>query len=151
MITTILVATDGSETSLAALDAAIGEAVVHGARLHVLSVVDSSIPQSTMAGPQSDILDVNYQIITDALTNEAQEVLDAAADTAAKAGIQVHQHLEYGDPRRVIIATAEEVGADLIVLGSTGRTGLEALLLGSVSSAVVTHAKTSTMIILRRG
>ena len=150
MISTILVATDGSAPSSAALDAAIAEAVMHRANLHVLCVVDSSIPQSTMAGPQSDVLDVNYQIITDALTTEAEQILEASSVSAEKAGIPVHMHLEYGDPRRVIIATAEEVGADLIVLGSTGRTGLEALFLGSVSSSVVTHAKISTLIIRRK-
>jgi nucleotide-binding universal stress UspA family protein len=150
MISTILVATDGSDTSSAAVDAAIGEAAVHRATLHVLCVVDSSIPQSTMAGPQSDVLDVNYQIITDVLTTEAQQVLEAASVSAEKAGIPVSLYLEYGDPRRVIIATAEEIGADLIVLGSTGRTGLEAFLLGSVSSTVVTHAKISTMVVRRR-
>jgi len=150
MISTILVATDGSATSSAALDAAIDEAAIHRADLHVLCVVDSSIPQSTMVGPQSDVLDVNYQIITDALTSEAEQVLEAASISAENAGVTIHLHLEYGDPRRVIIATAEEIGADLIVLGSTGRSGLEALLLGSVSSAVVTHAKISTLIIRRK-
>ncbi|MBT8507099.1 hypothetical protein AZH53_01470 [Methanomicrobiaceae archaeon CYW5] len=150
MISTILVATDGSATSSAALDVAIDEAGVHRADLHVLCVVDSSIPQSTMAGPQSDVLDVNYQIITDALTTEAEQVLEAASAAAETAGIRAHLHLEYGDPRRVIIATAEEMGADLIVIGSTGRTGLEALLLGSVSSSVVTHAKISTLVVRQR-
>ena len=150
MISTILVATDGSGTSSAALDAAIAEAGVHRADLHVLCVVDSSIPQSTMAGPQSDVLDVNYQIITDALTAEAQQVLEAASSSAETAGIRACLHLEYGDPRRVIIATAEEIGADLIVIGSTGRTGLEALLLGSVSASVVTHAKISTLVVRKR-
>ena len=93
MISRILVATDGSGTSSAALDAAIAEAGVHRADLHVLCVVDSSIPQSTMAGPQSDVLDVNYQIITDALTAEAQQVLEAASASAETAGTRARLHL----------------------------------------------------------
>lgn len=58
----------------------------------------------------------------------------------ARAGLAVEHRLEYGDPAAVILKVAEEIGADLIVLGTHGRTGLRRLLMGSVAEQVVRKA-----------
>jgi nucleotide-binding universal stress UspA family protein len=58
----------------------------------------------------------------------------------AQPGITVEHRLEYGDPDTTILQTAREVGADLIVLGTHGRTGLRRLLMGSVAEHVVRKA-----------
>lgn len=55
-------------------------------------------------------------------------------------GIVVEHRLLYGEPRSVILATAQEIGADLIVMGTHGRTGVRRLLMGSVAEAVVRKA-----------
>jgi len=52
-----------------------------------------------------------------------------------------------GDPRNEILKTADEIGADLIAVGSTGKGLGQRILLGSVSTYVVTHAKISTIIV----
>jgi nucleotide-binding universal stress UspA family protein len=57
-----------------------------------------------------------------------------------QAGIAVEHRLEYGDPAAVIVKVAEEIGADLIVMGTHGRTGLRRLLVGSVGEWVVRKA-----------
>lgn len=58
----------------------------------------------------------------------------------ARAGIAVEHRLEYGDPAAVILKVAQEIGADLIVMGTHGRTGLRRLLMGSVAERVVRKA-----------
>lgn len=55
-------------------------------------------------------------------------------------GITVEHRLEYGEPVPVILQTAQEIGADLIVMGTHGRTGLRRLLMGSVAENVVRKA-----------
>lgn len=59
---------------------------------------------------------------------------------SSEAGISVERRLEYGDPEAVILTVAQEIGADLIVMGTHGRTGLRRLLMGSVAEHVVRHA-----------
>jgi universal stress protein A len=55
-------------------------------------------------------------------------------------GITLEHRLEYGEPEQVILQTAREVGADLIVLGTHGRTGLRRMLMGSVAEHIVRQA-----------
>ena len=57
--------------------------------------------------------------------------------------------VELGDPRDLIVRTADAVGADLVVVGSHGRTGLPRLVMGSVASYVVSHAPCDVMVIKR--
>jgi nucleotide-binding universal stress UspA family protein len=61
------------------------------------------------------------------------------------AGTGVEHRLEYGDPAAVILKTAREVGADLIVMGTHGRTGLRRLLMGSVAEQVVRKARCAVL------
>jgi nucleotide-binding universal stress UspA family protein len=52
-----------------------------------------------------------------------------------------------GDPREAIVEAARKTGADLVVVGSHGRTGIGKLVLGSVASHVVTHAPCSVLVV----
>jgi|SRR5579884_2395558 universal stress protein A len=58
----------------------------------------------------------------------------------SRRGIAVEHRLEYGDPAAAILKAAQEIGADLIVMGTHGRTGLHRLLMGSVAERVVRKA-----------
>lgn len=57
-----------------------------------------------------------------------------------QAAVAITHRLEYGEPASVIVAAAREIGADLIVMGTHGRTGLRHLLMGSVAEQVVRRA-----------
>jgi nucleotide-binding universal stress UspA family protein len=57
--------------------------------------------------------------------------------------------VERGDPREGIVHAAETERADLVVVGSHGRTGLQKLLIGSVAAHVVTHAPCSVVVVKR--
>jgi nucleotide-binding universal stress UspA family protein len=72
----------------------------------------------------------------------AEGVLARAARELEAEGVEVDTRAREGDPARLIIEAAEELGAELIVVGSRGLTGLERFLLGSVSSKLAQHAPT---------
>jgi len=69
-----------------------------------------------------------------------EEAVGAVADRAEEAGVEVETDLRRGDPHREIIDYAGEVDADLIVMGTHGRTGLDRYLIGSVAERVVRTA-----------
>lgn len=77
--------------------------------------------------------------------------------TAAFAGrptaseVQFYVHARIGTPAEEILLLAEEVGADLLFIGSHGKVGVERFLLGSVSERVVREAKCPVMVVRRKG
>jgi nucleotide-binding universal stress UspA family protein len=71
-------------------------------------------------------------------------------DTGADAPLVVESEILHGNPRKETFGEAEKWGADLIVLGPHGMSGIERLLLGSVSQAVAMHAKCSVEIVRPR-
>ncbi|MDD1688358.1 MAG: universal stress protein, partial [Methanoregula sp.] len=71
----------------------------------------------------------------------------SAKKYCAEKGITLITHMKYGDAGREIMSLAEQEKSDLIVIGSHGKSDLDRLLIGSVSSFVVTHNKVTTMVV----
>jgi nucleotide-binding universal stress UspA family protein len=140
MFQSILAAIDGSKKSGAALDVAIGEAKVHGAELHVVYVIETGLFSSIP-------MDNTWEVIYGLLENQGKEAELAAAKQAQVQGLGITSHLKEGHAGEEIIRLAREIGADLIVLGSHGKSDLDRILLGSVSSFVVAHSPVSTMVV----
>jgi nucleotide-binding universal stress UspA family protein len=78
---------------------------------------------------------------------EAEAIVARAADKLRSAGINVMTKVMRGDAKSAILDDAKSWGADLIVMGSHGRRGLERFLVGSVSEAVLRHAHCSVEIV----
>ena len=76
-----------------------------------------------------------------------KSVVRRAEHPLRAAGFSVEGRVLHGDPRLALLAFTEDERADLLVLGSHGRTGLAKLLIGSVSSHSVTHAPCSVLVI----
>jgi nucleotide-binding universal stress UspA family protein len=127
-ITNILVPTDFSASSEQALDYALELAAKLDARVHLLSVV--GVPSY---GVSELGVGVTAPLIEDLITDH-QDSLDEVVRT--KQGI-AQTLVRAGDARDVILQTVEEVGADLIVMGTHGRRGISRALLGSVAEMVV--------------
>ena len=127
----ILVPVDFSETSERALDYAIGLSGKLGASiylLHVIGVPALGVPELGVAMTST---------VIDSLVRDSQNALDkllASRREQAKFGDPL---LRTGDPRDTILHAAEEVKADLIVMGTHGRRGISRALIGSVAEAVV--------------
>lgn len=120
----ILVATDGSIYSGIAAREAVSIAKLSGSSLLVLSVakMDENIPV-------------------------AKESVNVVKDLAVKEGIKVETLALQGEPYETIVKTAEQKKSGLIVVGSHGRTGIERLLMGSVTERVIGHAKTAVLVV----
>jgi len=123
----VLVATDGSRLSDAACVAAARLSKVFGLPLSVLSVV----PAGQGAEHKS----------------EALGVIDRVREALVGEGLQVQGIVEEGRPDQVILEVATRQGADLIVIGSHGRTGLQRLLMGSVAERVVGQAEVAVLVV----
>jgi nucleotide-binding universal stress UspA family protein len=143
---TIVVGIDGSEASREALRWAVEEAKLRDARLvavHAWSFVPAqplgepgmlAVPAGDLAGQLS------------AESDAAATALDSAVDAASDgAGVEIEKKVVEEDPGEAIISAAAD--ADLIVVGSHGRTGLKAALLGSVSRHVVDHAQCPVVVV----
>ena len=144
---TIVVGVDGSKTSLAALRWAAEEAAFRDARL-VAVAAWTFVPPAPLAEPgmvPMPSADLPGQL--DAERAAAEEELDAALDEAFPGGppVEIERKLVEGDPAEALEAEAKH--ADLVVVGSRGRSGIAAALLGSVTRHVVDHAACPVVVV----
>jgi nucleotide-binding universal stress UspA family protein len=135
----ILVAIDQSTYSTKALEQAVEMARDKGAELTALTVAEMALGIEDLS-PESSI--------EDKLLELAQATSDKAKEYARGKGVSlkavVESSLSVGES---ILVNAEKLGADLIVMGSHGKKGLERFLLGSVASKVVAHANCSVLVV----
>ncbi|MHB0867714.1 MAG: universal stress protein [Thermoleophilia bacterium] len=144
MVKKILVATDGSERAEKAAGLAIELAQACGAEFFIVSVVDSGSPRSAM-----DIdPDALEEIKEDNNFSDVEKIIDEkkapewqncarVSESAHAANLTVTCDVRMGNPAEEIIAFAREKSADLIVLGSHGRSQLGTAVMGSVTTAIL--------------
>ncbi len=158
MFNKILVAIDRSTTGKKVFEAAMSLAKTSGANLkllHVLSSEEQDFPASTIySGLEYDQYDPfasnlieAYQERWQQFEQEGLEMLRGTAQEAFKAGITTEFTQILGNPGRAICDLAQTWSADLLVVGSRGRTGLKEMFLGSVSNYVTHHAPCSVLIV----
>jgi nucleotide-binding universal stress UspA family protein len=144
MFSAIVVGTDGSETAGKAVGAAIELAHRHGGTLHVVSafapVARQRLREEGRQVPHDIEWMVNPREDVDATLRDAQEEVQAAQ-------VPFSGYAREGDPADAILDVAEEIGADLIVVGNKGMTGAKRFLLGSVPNKVSHHAPCSVLIV----
>lgn len=125
---TVLVPTDGSDAALHAAEHGLALAAALDATIHVLSVADE-----TSLGP-----DVRSVLSADELERPAREAVEAVAAAAEDYDIPaVHTHVEGGSPADTITAAIDDHDVDVVVMGTTGRRGVDRILLGSVAEQTV--------------
>lgn len=134
----VLVPIDGSVHSQKAVARALELAEKQGAEVSLMNVVPVT----------SDIMDESLINIQDKLRAESQKWLDAAKVEFEAKGLKAATILEKGlVPANNIIRRAEEDKFDRIIMGSTGRTGLAKVLMGSTAAKVVAHASCEVTIV----
>ncbi len=144
----ILLAVDESNFSQAATQALVDEIKPAKAEIRVLTVVDLINYFASDEAAKAYLPNLN-EIRRERL-KKAGELLDRIASPLRSEGFQVSSGIAEGDTRTRILEIAEQWGADLIVLGSHGRRGLDRALIGSVAEAVARHARCSVQIVRSR-
>ncbi len=134
----ILFATDFSKASAKALATAIALAKANGATLTILHVIAPYIPM--MPEQSIGIQAWEWEQIDVQGRQWAKGELAKLAAKAKKAGIRSVERLVDGEPARQIVRTARSQSADLVVVGTHGRSGLTKWFLGSVAARVVAMA-----------
>ena len=144
MFDRIVVGTDGSETAGEAVRQAVELARLAGAQLSIVSAYAPVPKRRVQAEQEGAPADVQYEI---GPREDVNLVLDGAAASARKEGLEVQTHPVEGDPGEAILNVAEEAGADLIVVGNKGMTGARRFLLGSVPNNISHHAPCDVLIV----
>lgn len=132
----ILVATDGSKFSQAAVEKAIDFALSYGSELIIISVVD--VPAEFYGeAPEA----------WDRLVEKAHTYLKQAKKTAESRGITCSTMVKESQTWQAIVEAADKERIDTIVIGSHGKTGLKRLLMGSVAEKVIGHAPCPVLVV----
>ena len=129
----LLLAVDGSSFSHLATEAVTSQIRHEGTEILVLQIVEDRGPELGATSKEHFAA--------------AQQHADQEAAILRKAGFKMESRIKEGEARVGIVDVAGEWHADVIVLGSHGRTGLSRFLLGSVAEAVARHAKCSVLIV----
>jgi nucleotide-binding universal stress UspA family protein len=144
----ILLATDGTKHSEAAAEMVTKLKLGGEDSVRVISVVDMAVPLAVDI--YGGYLPDTTELEKTARQSAAKVVEDAIARLNAKLqaeGVSIDGDVLFGSPDSRIVETAEDIHADLIVIGSHGYKRWERLLLGSVSHSVVHHAHCSVMVV----
>lgn len=156
MYENILFPTDGSEAADAALDHAVDHARQYDATLHVLFVAQDDFGPSGLVHEehddveQSDMVGDHGDTQSSGMTNEVPAQVGAIAEqgeavvseVAEEVGddVSVETAVLSGAPYERILDYADQEGADMVVMGTHGRTGVDRYLLGSVTEKIVRTA-----------
>jgi len=140
MFETVVIATDGSESAERAVHTALDLADRFDAAVHALYVVDEDEIRST----------------PDSVREDAHEAMQTAGDEAlsfveSEAEADVETAVREGKPAAEVVEYADEVGADVIAVGTRGRHGDHAFLLGSVAESVVRRAPMPVLTVRQLG
>lgn len=138
MYNDVLVPTDGSEGVQRAIDHGIELASLTNATLHGLFVVDTA--------DATAIQEAQWLTMEEALEEAGKEALEDIEGRANQQDVDALTAMRHGSPHEEIVTYAEEEDVDLIVMGTHGRSGLDRVLLGSVTENVIRQAETPVLV-----
>lgn len=130
MFKRIMIPTDGSKYSYKAEDVAISVAQKFDAKLMVVHIIDEHLIY-----PFED------------LEAEGNKILEEAAEKAQAEGVEVEQVLIVGTPTHDMAKIVEKTRADLLVIGTHGKTGLTKILMGSVAESALKSVKIPVLLV----
>ena len=134
----ILVPTDGSEYTKAAVRKAMELAKLSGGKITALYVLDQTILTNMP-------MDTAVMNVYNTLEKEGKEAVDFVRDLGAQESVEVEVVIKEGTPVKVILD--ESANYDIIVMGTLGRTGMSKLLMGSVAERVVRASQCPVLVV----
>ncbi len=148
MYTNILIPTDGSELAELAVEKGLELAKALGSQVTFITVVEPYPALGSFGLAETAALAETLQTFQREADAGAKALLARAEARAEAAGVSAAtRQVESGYPYEAIVATAAEVGADLIVMSSHGRKGVTAVLVGSETMKVLTHSKVPVLVL----
>jgi len=144
MLNKIMIATDGSESSRHAASLAISLAKQSNGKVIGVYVVDiqrlAHLPgYTTLHGLKKSLLDV--------MLKEGEEAVAYIKGKSKGEGVSFEKVILKGNPSDELLRYSKELGADILIIGSIGRTGISKFLLGSVAEKVVRHSEVPVMVV----
>lgn len=130
MFKTILVPTDGSEFAGRAEDVAISMATKYDSRIVGVYVIDEKLIYP-------------YDVLED----EGKSILKNLSEKAKEKGIIVDEILVFGDPGKDLLTITKRMNADIVVIGTHGKKGLEKILLGSVAESILNSVEVPVLLV----
>lgn len=143
----ILIATDGSDLAKGAIQHGCGLAKLSNAEVTIVTVIEpATLVGSGYAAFGGTAFD-QLPEYTEAIAAQAKAMLGEAKAIAEAEGVSAKTvQVDNSFAAEGIVATAEKIGADLIVMGSHGRRGISRLLLGSQTSNVLAQSKVPVLV-----
>ncbi len=126
----LLLATDGKKHSEKAINYAFDFASLQKATLYVVFVVSPKAEEDK-----------------EKIIKFGMEVLDKLKQRGLKVGVNVTTMLEAGSPYETILTASERIKADAIIVGTSGKTAIDRVLIGSVSEYVVRNARCTVIVV----
>jgi nucleotide-binding universal stress UspA family protein len=144
---TIVVGTDGSETAGIAVHHATmlaksGDATLHIVHAYRPVLAGEAAMSASSGGPTIDVNGLN-----EGIAENAAIVCKHASSDAERNGVKVELHSLPGDPSDALITVAQDVNADLVVVGNRGMTSVRRFVLGNVPNKISHHAPCSVLIV----
>ncbi|MBP2132328.1 nucleotide-binding universal stress UspA family protein [Methanomicrobium sp. W14] len=140
MFKTILVAVDGSKASEKAIEAAIDESKIRKSAVNAVYVIETGLFRDIPTDSTMELLYTKFETI-------GKEAFSQGEDVAKKSNVEIKTYIRKGHAGDEILKLADEINADLIVVGSTGKSNVDRMFLGSVSEYVIRNSKVSTMVV----
>jgi nucleotide-binding universal stress UspA family protein len=137
MFHTILIAVDGSPITHNVLQVAIDEGKIWSSGLHLVYVIESGWPEG----------DVARELSIREMEEDSDVLLKSIRNEIENSGGIVTVHKKHGHAGEEIVKAAGELNADLVIVGSVGKSQVKRMLAGSVSTFVVTHSPVTTMVV----
>ena len=142
-VTKILIATDGSDSSMRAAEYGVNVAKTLGAQIRVIHVIDAVVleeARSLFKAGQHEDVELK-------LRQAGQRYVNYVLALAEKEAVKAEGSLAKGRPFDVIVRTAEDSKVDLIIMGTHGRRGADRVLIGSVAERVIEYSLCPVLIV----
>jgi nucleotide-binding universal stress UspA family protein len=147
MYKNILIATDGSDLAHKAVDHGLELAKSVGAKVTAL-IVEAPFNVFDVRASRRQQISAEFEHHAELVKQHATKVLGEVANAAQKVGLNCDTvQVEHEQPYEAIIKTAKDKGCDAIVMASHGRSGISAVLLGSVTNKVLTHTAIPVVVV----